>query len=1079
MATTPKLLLPLLEQASASKEVQVNSAFDILDNVVSIIDRGLDASKGQPGQARRLYIATDTNQVYYDDGATWSVVLVGTGGSLATHTHASTGQGGLLTAARTDTYLVFDVQGSNPAAVSGKTILFAGSNGSLWLRQSDGTLADLATGGGGGGSLTDHNHSATAGDGGALSGALFDSFFDFQGIASPPLAPGAGVTRYYVKSADGRLYSKDASNVERRVDIRTASELAFVPTGQITATDTQAAVVQLDTLKSNTTHNHPATAISFTPTAGITETNTQAAVAGLESRKSDLGHGHASTAISHTPSGGVQSNTVGAALVELDAEKLAALNGIATGLEITNFLVLDEQATHPAAQSAKGLLYTLSTDHHVYLRDSTGTTYDLTVIGSTGGLTAHGHTGSSDGGVLTAPLVNGYIDVQELSTAPGQPATQRGKLYAKNDHHVYWKDQNNVEYDLTATGGASVWTSSGGLIYPATITDRMSIGSLAASLHSLRVLKTGSTGTGGAPEAPIFVDQTITSVANPAPDIGAINAVIRYQASAGGGVADLASTGLDIRAEFGSSGIASTGTQHAGTFISDVLNSSSGNNEVTPLFAYARSRNHTTVGGNGTPISLWGADFSVHGPIGVQAGAIMGPVICVNKYHNSTPTRCLDAGLIVVTRQGAGAGSEWGHSTAPTWPLGAGVIIAGTSTAGPGFNVGAIIGNPIGSANANASPWLQGVPSQIPIGITMSGLTSKAMLLDGGNTRIQWGQDAAASVAWIDLSASNVLQLDGRLRVTNSGATDNGTVPLLELGANVAQSNALRLFNNTGALTAFVVGTAGHFLQGTVLGDVGLVTAQKFLIGANGASAGFVSVDATNRRVGIGTAAPGTPAILDVVATDRTVRFCAQTAAQFDAIASKRAGDGAFITDLVPPRYQIFDGTSRVDWGGTSGGGAPADHNHTGAGDGGALTNTVFDGYEEHRPIAAPAAPGTAGYQRHYLRTSDGLPLYRDNAGVDYPGSLQPARRHLTGTVSYDPPNLAHGGWDTVDVTCAGAQVGDCVIMGFSTVLPAGVTFAQPAVLSTNVVRCTIENKSGTNQDVGSGTVRVTVLGYS
>ncbi len=1076
MATTPKLLLSYLEESQSGKSTTLNGNFDILDAIITTIGRGLDADKGAPGAAGRLWIATDTGKMYYDDGATWQEVLVGSSGSLPPHDHASPGDGGVLTNPLHDARADFLKQSPPAPPPSGYTGIYADSTtGNVFQIKTDGSTIDLAQAGGGGGSTLDHDHTGAAGGGGALSGALVDSFLRFLNQSGTIGQPAGGSVALYSKTTDKRLYFKDDTNTERHVDLRTASELVNVAAGNITATDVQAALNQLDAIKAAISHTHAASTISNAPSGTITATDVQAALNQLDSLKAAITHTHASTAITHSPSGGIAATNVGAALVELDGDKLAALNGIATSLEITNFAILDEQASHPTAVANKGLLYTLAADKHVYLRDSAGQTYDLTLVGSGGGLTAHGHTGSTDGGVLTAPQINGYIEVYE-GAAPGQPSTGRGKLYAKGDHHVYWKDQSNIEYDLTATGGASVWTSSGGLIYPTTITDRMSIGSLAASVHSLRVLKSGNTGTQATPEAPVFVDQTITSVSNPAPDIGAINAIIRYQAVAGGGVADLASTGLHITAEYGSSGVAATGTQHAGTFVMDVLNSSSVNNEVAGLFTYARSRHHTTLGAAGPPISLWGIDCSVHGPIGTQAGAIMGPVVCINKYAAAASTRCEEAGLIIVTRQGQGAGAELGHSSAATFPIPNGIVVAGTSTSGVGFNTGVRIGNPIGSVNANASPWFPSGSSQVGIGLTMNGLTQKAILLDGGNTRVQWGQDAAASVAWLDLSGNNVLQLDGRFKVTN-GSADNGTVPLVSLGSNVAANQSVQLFNSTGTLTMFTCGVPGNFLTGSVLGDVGFVTGNRLLVGA---TVPFLDIESANRRLGVGTASPASSTILHVAATDRAVRLCPMTGAQFDAIPSKGAGDFAFITNATPPRYEYYDGTSRVPFGAAASG-APADHNHTAtAGDGGPLTNTLFDGYEDHAPLAAPAAPTTAGYQRHYHRTSDSLPLYRDTAGVDYPGSLQPARRHLRATTSYDPPNLAHGAWDTVDVTCAGAVVGDNVLsISFSVPLPAGMAFMQPSVFSTNVVRGTLVNMSGTNQDVGAGTVSVCVLGYS
>jgi hypothetical protein len=50
------------------------------------------------------------------------------------------------------------------------------------------------------------------------------------------------------------------------------------------------------------------------------------------------------------------------------------------------------------------------------------------------------------------------IDLPELSSAPASPGSGFHRFYAKTDGKAYSKSSAGVEYDLTASGGASVVT---------------------------------------------------------------------------------------------------------------------------------------------------------------------------------------------------------------------------------------------------------------------------------------------------------------------------------------------------------------------------------------------------------------------------------------------------------------------------------------------------------------------------------------------------------------------------------------------------------------------------------------------
>ena len=71
-------------------------------------------------------------------------------------------------------------------------------------------------------------------------------------------------------------------------------------------------------------------------------------------------------------------------------------------------------------------------------------------------------------------MENGGIYVSEIS-APSQPNSGKGVIYAKDDK-IYFKNDSGNELDLTAGGGTGGWTDAGTSVYLVTSTDKVGIG---------------------------------------------------------------------------------------------------------------------------------------------------------------------------------------------------------------------------------------------------------------------------------------------------------------------------------------------------------------------------------------------------------------------------------------------------------------------------------------------------------------------------------------------------------------------------------------------------------------------------
>lgn len=113
-----------------------------------------------------------------------------------------------------------------------------------------------------------------------------------------------------------------------------------------TTDDVGVVAVALGDHLADTTDAHDASAISLTPTGDVSATDVQAAIAELASEKAtdaaltahitDTTDAHAATAITNTPAGAIAAVTVQAAINELDTEKAALSGATFTGLITLN-----------------------------------------------------------------------------------------------------------------------------------------------------------------------------------------------------------------------------------------------------------------------------------------------------------------------------------------------------------------------------------------------------------------------------------------------------------------------------------------------------------------------------------------------------------------------------------------------------------------------------------------------------------------------------------------------------------------------------------------------------------------------
>ena len=81
---------------------------------------------------------------------------------------------------------------------------------------------------------------------------------------------------------------------------------------------------------------------------------------------------------------------------------------------------------------------------------------------------------------------------------------------------------------------------------------------------------------------------------------------------------------------------------------------------------------------------------------------------------------------------------------------------------------------------------------------------------------------------------------------------------------------------------------------------------------------------------------------------------------------------------------------------------------------------------------------------------------------------------NLSGSATWNPGSIADGNEEAKEVTVAGAELGDFAMASFS--LDVSDLQLSADVTAANTVTCVLENSTGGNVDLASGTVRVMVI---
>jgi len=167
-------------------------------------------------------VAAGSHGPQHENGGADEISVAGLSGDLADeqdpkdHDHQGVGSdGGKLTGPIVDTYEDFE-EISTPANPPGDVArVYSKDDGGvtkLYYKRPDGTEVELGVAAG---ALPVHDHKGVGADGGKLTGAIIDSFLDFEEIAAPA-NPGADVARVYSRDDAGttKFYYRRSDGTE-------------------------------------------------------------------------------------------------------------------------------------------------------------------------------------------------------------------------------------------------------------------------------------------------------------------------------------------------------------------------------------------------------------------------------------------------------------------------------------------------------------------------------------------------------------------------------------------------------------------------------------------------------------------------------------------------------------------------------------------------------------------------------------------------------------------------------------------------------------------------------------------------
>jgi hypothetical protein len=124
--------------------------------------------------------------------------------------------------------------------------------------------------------------------------------------------------------------------------------------------------------------------------------------------------------------------------------------------------------------------------------------------------------------------------------------------------------------------------------------------------------------------------------------------------------------------------------------------------------------------------------------------------------------------------------------------------------------------------------------------------------------------------------------------------------------------------------------------------------------------------------------------------------------------------------------------------------------------------------------VGSPEGNKTAPVGSIYLRTNGGpgFAVFVKASGTGNTGWI--VLDSMRTTQAWDPPSVAAGAFTSTTVTVAGCAVGDCVQVGFTPAVPAGVILTGQ-VTAANTVTVTLVNHTGAAVDLAAGTLLVRV----
>lgn len=263
---------------------QIDGNMAALEELAVIGAQGTNAARPDAGVARRLYLATDAERVYIDDGDEWYELLV--------------------------------------AGVANATAVVFTPTGTIAATTVAAALAELDTEKATAAALNDHVTDPTAAHAASAIG----------------FTPTGTIAATDVQAALAEVASEAGTNLSNHTGATTgahaASAISFAGSTNLVATTVEAALDELDAEKAaaadltahvtDTADAHAATAIGFTPAGGISATTVAAALAELDSEKAPKASPVFTGAPTTTPAAAVDEATA-IALVNYLRDRLIAV----------------------------------------------------------------------------------------------------------------------------------------------------------------------------------------------------------------------------------------------------------------------------------------------------------------------------------------------------------------------------------------------------------------------------------------------------------------------------------------------------------------------------------------------------------------------------------------------------------------------------------------------------------------------------------------------------------------------------------------------------------------------------------